>query len=115
MRGDEGVSRMSNAARSIAAAGAALGGRTIRRVILASAAIPFGHLGTLICKLFWCQSIKMYDFYTPRLAPNGSDYIAQNASKRGFLQIDRQEGGGAPKWPKGHKSQRHATVVTWSA
>ena len=39
VRGDEGVSRMSNAARSIAAAGAALGGRTIRRVILASAAI----------------------------------------------------------------------------
>lgn len=43
---------------------------------------PFGTPGL---QAFWCQSIKMYDFYTPRLAPNGSDYIAQNASKRGFF------------------------------
>ena len=43
---------------------------------------PFGNPDL---QAFWCQSIKMYDFYTPRLAPNGSDYIAQNASKRGFF------------------------------
>lgn len=82
VRGDEG-SRMSNAARSIAAAEPP-GERTIRRVIFAAAAIlwPFG---TLDLPPFWHGSIKLYDFYTPNPAKTGADYITQNASKRGFF------------------------------
>lgn len=51
---------------------------------------------------FWVRSIKLYDFNTRKLPQNGSDYITQNASFRGFFcKTRRQEGGGATNGRKG--------------
>ena len=51
VRGDEGVSRMSNAARSIAAAGAALWA-DYKACHFGIGGYTFGHLETLICRRF---------------------------------------------------------------